>query len=95
MEPGFYFTALVFAVAALDLITRGVSFFHRNSMASRPGKGKSVNKRSDWYVFFYCSDLTGEKKQTTVSNKNDKDITKGKRKSRVKDSRPSLRSNLA
>lgn len=95
MEPGFYLTALVFAVAALHLITRGVSLFHRNTKVSRPGMDKSANKRSDWYMFFHCSDLTGEKKQTTVSNRNDsnKSISRGKNK--VKDIRPALRSNLA
>lgn len=95
MEPGFYLTTLVFAVAALHLVSRGIDAYRRNVKTAAKAKSKTPKKRSDWYMFFHCSALTGETKEKTVRSEKYKDISANKGTSKVKDSRPSLRSNLA
>lgn len=61
MELSILFTALVLAVGALHLIWKLTPFLNRDIAVSAEKhdflKKKSV-QRSDWYVFFYCSDLT-------------------------------------
>lgn len=95
MEPGVYFATLVFAVAALHLIARGVNSFRRTFKSSQPGSGKKVTKRSDWYMFFHCSDLTGEKTQPTLPKTNGRNISTSTKKNSRKDSRQSLRRHRA
>ncbi|BHH82436.1 hypothetical protein [Desulforhopalus sp. 52FAK] len=95
MEPGFYLTALVFAVAILHLITRGVVSFRHHFKALSPTSSKAQNKRSDWYMFFHCSALTGETQEQVVRKGKDKNISVRRGKSKAKDSRVLLRSYLA
>lgn len=95
MEPGFYLTILVFAVAALHLVAQGIDAYRRSGKTAIKAKPITPAKRSDWYMFFHCSALTGETKEKAVASEQNRDISTNKGASKVKDSRPSLRSNLA
>lgn len=95
MESGFYLTALVFAVAILHLITRGVDSFRHHFKALNPNSSKAENKRSDWYMFFHCSALTGETQEQVVRKGKDKNIRVHRGKSKAKDSRSLPQSYLA
>ncbi len=68
MEPIVLFAALVFGVCALDLIWKLLAYVDRFTSGKRSADHeRQPVQRSDWYMFFYCSDLTGEK---TTKNKN-------------------------
>lgn len=95
MESGFYLTALVFAVAILHLITRGVDSYRRHFNALRPNRSKASNKRGDWHLFFHCSALTGVTQEQAARNGKDKNLSVRREKSKAKESRSLLRSNLA
>ena len=94
MESGIYLTGMVFAIGALHLLTRLVTYVSRYYAASASGQAKAKKApvhRSDWYVFFHRSDLTGESEQNTPNRRKDKhsDVSPGTRQRR--DSRPALR----
>ena len=57
MEPGYTLTALVLAIGGLHLVWRAAAFFGLQS--ERPGTS-AKGRRSDWYMFFYRSKLTGD-----------------------------------
>jgi hypothetical protein len=65
MESGIYLTALVFAVGILHLAWKCGDTVHRfyTQGKRQSSSHKKPVQRSDWYMFFYCSDLTGEKKE--------------------------------
>lgn len=98
MEPGFYLTTLVFAIAALHLINKVVTFVtgFRASSGMRPSESsKQPVQRDDWYMFFHRSDLTGkpvDKNETKRENALINSSSSGKHKRR--DSRPTLRRHL-
>lgn len=95
MEPGIYLTILVFAVAALHLTNKAVTFVIRYNAASsiKAHKAKKApTHRDDWYMFFHQSDLTGNLKHKTTNKQGNKKINTGKHQR--SDSRPVLRSHL-
>ena len=94
MESGIYLTGMVFAIGALHLITRLVTYVSRYYAASGIGQARSQKapvRRGDWYVFFHRSDLTGESEEKKSNMRGDtrSDVSPGKSKRR--DSRPALR----
>jgi|GEM_PF-2629352 len=93
MEPGFYLLAPVLAVAALHLIVRSISLFHKKTKALPSAIRTSARKHSSWYMFFHCADLTGEKK--TILNRSTGTISTSREKTQLSDSRPVQRRNLA
>jgi hypothetical protein len=94
MEPGIYFTALVFAVGALHLLSKVVAHVTGYLAASglRPDKSKRLPAhRDDWYVFFHRSDLTGESQKKTKKKQQNKSANSSAGKYQRPDSRPELR----
>jgi len=75
MEPRIYLTALVLAVGVLHLVWKLVDVV-KSYYAASGRKGlitqKAAVKRDDWYMFFYCSDLTGVKKKNGDQRANNK-----------------------
>jgi hypothetical protein len=66
MVPGIYLTELVLAVCVLHLVWRlrkAIRRFRASSVRTQRAASKSAVQRDDWYMFFHCSDLTGEKKK--------------------------------
>lgn len=68
MEPGMYFTLLVFSVAGLQLVwqaaarlSKWLGMSNQNLMYGN----RRQAKRDDWYVFFHRSDLTGSLNETS------------------------------
>jgi hypothetical protein len=60
MELSQYFTGLVALVCAIHLagvVGRSVCTFSAKNVLE--DAGRPWRQRSDWYLFFYCSDLTG------------------------------------
>jgi hypothetical protein len=97
MEPGIYLTALVFAVAALHLINKVVTYASSFRAASdiRPDKStKASTQRDDWYMFFHRSDLTGEPEKKTKNKQENKKIGSSPGNYQRRDSRPALRRHL-
>ncbi|MFT5698505.1 MAG: hypothetical protein ACI8ZB_001360 [Desulforhopalus sp.] len=94
MEPRIYLTALVLAVGGLHLVCRlvdVVSRFHAASSRARTGTHKAAVKRDDWYMFFHCSDLTGDKKETVHPKRTEKETSSSQGARLRSDSRPSAR----
>lgn len=94
MEPGIYLTGMVFAIGALHLITRLVTYVSHYYAASAMGQARSQKApvhRDDWYVFFHRSDLTGESLEKTTQKRDDKRSNISPRSSGRSDSRPALR----
>jgi len=98
MEPGFYLTTLVFAVAVLHLINRAVTSVTRFLAASDLRLNESRKKpvqRDDWYMFFHRSDLIGKPKEKNNTNRNNMSISSpSSEKQKRCDSRPVLRRHL-
>lgn len=66
MEPIVLFATLVFGVCALDLIWKLSAYVHRiTPKKRRVDLERQPVQRSDWHLFFHCSDLTGEKTTKT------------------------------
>ncbi|PHR26374.1 MAG: hypothetical protein COA36_12350 [Desulfotalea sp.] len=97
MEPGFYFTALVFAVATLHLINRAVFYVNSIFLASgmKPNHpAKTANQRDDWYMFFHRSALYGNMgKQATKRSTNNTTSSPPECFQR-RDPRPALRKQI-
>jgi hypothetical protein len=97
MEPGIYFTTLVFAVGALHLLSKVVAYVTGYLAASglRPDKSSRVPAhRDDWYMFFHRSDLTGEPEKKTKNKQENKKIGSSPGNYQRRDSRPALRRHL-
>jgi hypothetical protein len=95
MEPGLYLTTLVFAVAALHLINKAVTYVSGFLAASgmRSNKSRKVPAhRDDWYMFFHRSDLLG--KPENKNKKKNTSISSSSTKYKRRDSRPALRRHL-
>lgn len=63
MEPGMYFVWLVMGIGALHLVWNLAAYVSRFQSASEVRRTDSEGKivsRDDWYMFFHCSDLTGQ-----------------------------------
>ena len=75
METGIYLTVAVLAVGILHLAWKCGDIVHRFYAQGKKHSSshkKSV-QRSDWYMFFYCSDLTGETKEKANDRRVDRD----------------------
>lgn len=74
MESSMYFSMFVLAMCAVDLVwsactrintwwNKNVAPLHKPVIGTESRKGviqrKKTTQRSDWYVFFHCSDLVG------------------------------------
>jgi len=99
MEPGIYFTALVLAVAGLHLLNKVVTYvssFRAASGLRQNSSKKASTQRVDWFVFFRCSDLTGEPEKK-VRNKQqvNKHISSSPSNHKRRDRRPVLRRHLS
>jgi hypothetical protein len=98
MEPGFYLTTLVFAVAVLHLLNRTVTSVARFLAASGLRSNESRDKpgqRDDWYMFFHRSDLIGKPKKKDNTSKINMSIRPPfSEKQKRCDSRPVLRRHL-
>ncbi len=57
MEYQLLFPLFVFTMAGIDLIARAAHFLG----GERRDTSRSAGRRDDWYVFFRCRDLTGER----------------------------------
>ncbi|MBV5317528.1 MAG: hypothetical protein JZU50_06940 [Desulfobulbaceae bacterium] len=73
MEMTTYFTGMILSVCAIHMASVTVSYVHK-LWAKYSGGEKRVNdqslERSDWYVFFHCSDLLGvEQQKNSFENK--------------------------
>ncbi len=82
MEPIVLFATLVFGFCALDLIWRLSAYMGRTASGKRQVAGdRKPVQRSDWYLFFHCSDLTGEKttvkKDARISKRSDTAVKSG------------------
>ncbi len=92
MEPSILFAEFILGMCVVHLVgmaSEHVAKWRAKSLGGRDTSGDSVKKnvRSDWYVFFSCSDLYGKepkKKQSKAVKPVDK-----VRSSR--DQRPTLR----
>jgi len=59
MEPIEIFIAAVLIVGAIHLVVTAGACIPRWWNEMFPRKKLSMRQRSDWYVFFHCSDLVG------------------------------------
>ena len=94
METGIYLTGMVFVIAALHLITRLGNHVSRYYAASNKRQARSTKapvRRGDWYMFFRCSDLTGESEGKSIRKRENTSSSLSSRKGRRCDSRPVLR----
>jgi len=97
MEPGFYLTTLVFAVAALHLINKSITYVSGFLAASgmRSNESRKVPaKRDDWYMFFHLSDLIGKPEKKNETKPENTSISSSLGKHKRRDSRPALRRQL-
>jgi hypothetical protein len=93
MELSMVFTGFVLSMCALHLVLQTSEQIGQWWAKSRPGRGKLSQKsgkkviRSDWYVFFCCSDLLGKEPE-----KNQPQARKSSGNRKIKhDHRPVLR----
>ena len=76
MEPAQYFSLLVLLVCVIHIIAGiGARIQSRRPLSARGAapatKGSlaaAAPQRSDWYVFFHCSDLVGKEKEPAKKN---------------------------
>jgi hypothetical protein len=95
MEPSILFAEFVLGMCAVHLVGRVseqvTKWRAKSSLGQRKASGDLVKKtiRSDWYVFFSCSDLYGKepkKKQNQATKPADKVRPR-------RDQRPTLRAS--
>ncbi len=88
MGPEIYFTALVFAIGALDIVWRAASAISKKMDLGQSTQGTAKKViRDDWYMFFHRSALLGpladETEETgSTSSRKSTPVTKPKRKDR-------------
>lgn len=72
MEPMQYFTGLVFLMCAMHLTAMAAEAVSK-FLPARANDKRSEQPRSDWYTFFYCSALTGQKPEQRVAQSSARD----------------------
>ncbi len=71
MELNQYFTGLVILVSVVHLAaTVGYQLFSGSVQTEAATEQRPARSRDDWYLFFYCSDLTGPKTGTSAYKEN-------------------------
>ncbi|MBE0582936.1 MAG: hypothetical protein IH612_04155 [Desulfofustis sp.] len=83
MESIALFATLVVGFCALDLIWKLSAYVGRTAAGKRRvNSDRKPVQRSDWYMFFHCSDLTGEKttviKDARISKRSDPAVKSGR-----------------
>ena len=75
MELTTIFTGLVLAVGIFHVIAQASNFIRRYLFSGGSkvvGVSRKATSRDDWYMFFHCSDLTGERREKNqVDDRND------------------------
>ena len=93
MEPSILFAEFILAMCAVHLV--GMASEHiaqwraksTHQHPNAPGKSAKKNVRSDWYVFFSCSDLYGKEPKPKQSQA----IQPAEKPRPGRDQRPTLR----
>jgi hypothetical protein len=94
MEPGMYMTGIVFAIGALHLVTRVVTYvsrYYAESASVQARAKKAPVQRDDWYMFFHRSQLTGEPEKNNITRPIAVQPSVSSRINKRRDSRPALR----